>query len=274
VQSVVHFIVIFHLYERSKLFIMQRDRRPHGVTQDGFSIVHGGYMATHQEIGGMSDDELLQRMVTTHAERYGEAFWTFFANEVNAHLPTQPVVMDLGCGPGLFLRDISARYAPARLYGYDITPAMIDYARQVTYTGVTPTLAVHDLTAHPLPVVSGSVHLVHMTAVLHVLDDPFPVLAEIRRVLVPGGLFVLHDWIRTPLPVYLESRTDQSVDPNADRRRWLRLFPVHNKYTIEDWEWVLAQGGFRIQRSTQVRAHFQFFVTTPQNGAAMGGPET
>jgi hypothetical protein len=37
---------------------------------------------------------------------------------------------------------------------------------------------------------------------------------------------------------------------------------VHNKYTIEDWQWVLEQGGFQMQRSTQVRPHFQFFVTT------------
>jgi hypothetical protein len=80
--------------------------------------------------------------------------------------------------------------------------------------------------------------------------------------LAPNGLFALHDWIRIPLPVYLASRADQSADPAADRRRWFRLFPVHNKYTIEDWQWVLEQGGFQMQRSTQVRPHFQFFVTT------------
>ncbi len=220
-------------------------------------------MPTHQEIGGMSDEDLLQRLVTSHAERYGEAFWAFFDAEVGKRLPPRPVVMDLGCGPGLFLRDISMRYTPAALHGYDITPAMIDYARQNAYTGVTPTLAVHDLTAKPLPVADGSVHLVQMTAVLHVLDDPMPVLAGIRRVLAPNGLFALHDWIRTPLPVYLASRADQSADPAADRRRWFRLFPVHNKYTIEDWQWVLEQGGFQMQRNTQVRPHFQFFVTTP-----------
>jgi SAM-dependent methyltransferase len=220
-------------------------------------------MPTHQEIGGISDEELLQRMVTSHPERYGEAFWEFFAAQVSSRLPARPVVMDLGCGPGLFLRDVSARYTPAALYGYDITPAMINYARQGTYHGVTPTLAVHDLTAQPLPVAAGTVHLVNMTAVLHVLEDPLAVLAEIRRVLAPGGVFFLNDWIRTPLEVYLASRTDRTADPEADRQRWFRLFPVHNKYTIEDWQWLLTTGALRVQCSAQLRPHFQVFVTTP-----------
>jgi len=224
-------------------------------------------MPTHQEIGGMSDAELLQRMVTSHPERYGEAFWEFFTAQVYARVPAHPVVLDLGCGPGLFLRDVAARYTPAALYGYDITPAMINHARQGTYNGVTPTLAVHDLTAHPLPVAAGTGHLVTMTAVLHVLDDPLAVLAEIRRVLAPGGLFFLNDWIRTPLQMYLASRTDRTADTNADLLRWFRLFPAHNKYTIEDWQWLLTAGGFLVQCSTQLRPHFQVFVTTPMVGA-------
>lgn len=220
-------------------------------------------MATHQEIGGMSDDELLQRMVTTHPDRFGDAFWAFMTTQVMSRLPGRPAVMDLGCGPGLFLRDVAARYTPAALYGYDLTPAMIRYAQQLTYQGVTPTLAVHDLAAQPLPVAPGTLHLVHMSAVLHVLDDPYPVLAEIRRVLAPGGIFVLNDWIRTPLDVYLASRSDGSISSDADRQRWFRLFPVHNKYTVEDWQWLLTGNGFRVHEMAHLRPHFQIFVTTP-----------
>lgn len=220
-------------------------------------------MATHQEIGGLSDEELLQRMVTTHPERFGDAFWAFMTDRVMSRLPARPVVMDLGCGPGLFLRDVAAHYTPAALYGYDLTPAMIDYARQLEYRGVTPTLAIHNLATHPLPVPTGTVHLIHMSAVLHVLDDPYPVLADIRRVLAPGGIFLLNDWIRTPLEVYLASRTDRTADAAADRRRWLRLFPVHNKYTPEDWQWLLTTNGFQVHDSVQLRPHFRLFVTTP-----------
>ena len=43
----------------------------------------------------------------------------------------QPVIVDLGCGPGLFLRDLGERYPQATLFGYDVTPAMIAYGQPV-----------------------------------------------------------------------------------------------------------------------------------------------
>jgi trans-aconitate methyltransferase len=140
-------------------------------------------MATHQAIGGITDDELLQRMVASHRNRYSEAFWEFFEARIGVQLPEQPFMIDIGCGPGLFLRDLSVRYPRATLHGYDVTPAMIQFAEEIEYASPHPTLAVHDLSSQPLPLETGTVQLVCMTAVLHVLDDPLPALAEVRRVL-------------------------------------------------------------------------------------------
>jgi SAM-dependent methyltransferase len=178
-------------------------------------------------------------------------------------LPPRPVILDLGCGPGLFLRDIAERCASATLYGYDVTPAMIDYAHQLKWPGAKPTLALHDVAGQPLPHATGAVHLVGMSSVLHVLDEPLPALAEIRRVLAPGGLFLLHDWIRQPLPVYLAWRRDHLGEPECSPRGF-RLFAVHNKYTPEDWQWLLAQAGFAIRDRTQLRASHQVFVASPR----------
>jgi ubiquinone/menaquinone biosynthesis C-methylase UbiE len=43
------------------------------------------------------------------------------------------------------------------------------------------------------------VDLVSLSSVLHVVDQPLPVLAEITRVLAPAGLFLLNDRIRQSL---------------------------------------------------------------------------
>jgi len=73
-------------------------------------------MPTHQEIGGMSDEDLLQRLVTSHAERYGEAFWAFSMRGGEALTAAAS-----GNGPGLrsrlFLRDSAGAIpsGPARL---------------------------------------------------------------------------------------------------------------------------------------------------------------
>ena len=142
-----------------------------------------------------------------------------------------------------------------------ITPAMVGHGRQLT--GATMTFTVHDITTQPLPHEARSVHLASMSAVLHVLDEPLPVLAEIRRVLAPGGIFLLNDWIRQPLQAYLTWRREQmnETGPEATRRAF-RLFPVHNKYTPEDWRWLLGEAGLSLRAETQLRPGHQIFVTT------------
>jgi SAM-dependent methyltransferase len=220
-------------------------------------------MATHQVLSGTSDEDFLQRLVSNHHERFGADFWATFTAQIAPALPPQPVIVDLGCGPGLFLRDLGERYPQAKLFGYDVTPAMIAHGRQLPTTGARPTLAVHDVATQPLPHAAGTVHLVTMTSVLHVLDEPLPVLAEIRRVLAPNGLFMLHDWIRMPLQAYFAWRQErQEEEPDVSRRRGFRLFPAHCKYTTEDWQWLLGEAGFAIRLQTQLRPTHQFFIAT------------
>ncbi len=221
-------------------------------------------MPTHQSLTGTSDDDLLQRMVKSHSERFGDAYWKFFDAQVAPHLPSRPTMIDLGCGPGLFLRDLGRRYPESTLYGYDVTPAMIAHGRQLPPTAANMTLAVHDVATQPLPLPSGTVHLVSMSAVLHIIDEPWPVMAEIRRVLAPGGIFLLNDWIRQPLETYLAWRREVMGESEAEsQRRGFRLFPVHNKYTPEDWCWLLGKAGFSIRHDAELRASHRIFVTTP-----------
>src|SRR5437899_5875745 len=135
-------------------------------------------MPTHQSLGGASDEQLLLRMVTTHSERYVQDYWAAFDAGVAPHLLASPVVIDLGCGPGLFLRDLARRDPSMSLFGYDVTPAMIVYAQGLTWPGVTPTLVAHDVTAPPLPHAARAGEPVSMTSALHVPPAPLPVVAE------------------------------------------------------------------------------------------------
>jgi len=219
---------------------------------------------THQSLGGASDEQLLQRMVATHGERFAREFWEFFDAHVGRRLPSRAVIVDLGCGPGLLLRDLGERFPDAVLYGYDVTPAMIAHARQLAFKPADVTLAIHDVVTRPLPLADASVSLVSMSSVLHVFDEPLLTLAEIRRVLAPGGIFLLNDWIRQPLAVYLAFRREVMQESGPDGlRRAFRLFPVHNKYTVEDWQWLLAEAGFEVLAQTELRASHRIFVATP-----------
>jgi ubiquinone/menaquinone biosynthesis C-methylase UbiE len=219
---------------------------------------------THQSLGGASDEELLQRMVATHAERFDTAFWAFFDAHAGRRLPSRPVMVDLGCGPGLLLRDLGERHPDAVLHGYDVTPAMIAYGRQLAFKPASVKLELHDVVARPLPLAAVSAHLVSMSSVLHVFDEPLPTLAEIRRVLAPGGISLLNDWVRQALSTYLAYRRDVMKESGPEAlRRAFRLFPVHNKYSAEDWRWLLGEAGFEVLAQAELRPSHRIFIATP-----------
>jgi len=141
---------------------------------------------------------------------------------------------------------------------------MITYGRGLAFKPVSVSLTVHDVTVEPLPLADATVNLASMSSVLHVLDEPLPILAEIRRVLAPGAIFLLNDWIRQPLSSYLAWRRDVMKESGPDAvRRAFRLFPVHNKYTVEDWRWLLGEAGFEVLAQTELRASHRVFVATP-----------
>ena len=222
-------------------------------------------MATHQELGGISDEDLVNRMIATHDDRFDEAFWDYFSDQVVPHLPSHPSMVDIGCGPGLLLRDLRDRIEGASLRGFDLTQAMIDYAEQkVTYAGVPPRYQQLDFSQEPVPIADGSVDMLSMVAVLHVLNDPLAACAEVCRLLADDGIFLLQDWIRTPLPEYLDRMVNPelpTVKAQEMRRAILRLFPVHNKFTVDDWLWVLNNSGLRVLYHRQLRSpHFRTFV--------------
>ena len=94
-------------------------------------------------------------------------------------------ILDAGCGSGPLAAELVSRGADVT--GFDGSPAMIDLARR--RLGGTVPLTVHDL-AEPLPYEDESFDVVVASLVLHYLEDWDGPLAELRRVLRPGGRLV------------------------------------------------------------------------------------
>ena len=72
----------------------------------------------------------------------------------------------------------------AEVSGFDVSAAMVDLARE--RLGDAVDLRVHDL-AEPLPYADAEFDDVICSLVLHYLEDWTGPLAELRRVLKPGG---------------------------------------------------------------------------------------
>jgi ubiquinone/menaquinone biosynthesis C-methylase UbiE len=203
----------------------------------------------------------LARQLERYYVRFTGGFWAFFEAEVMPRLPDAPTLVDVGCGPGLYLRDVRKLLPSARLHGIDVAQEMIDNARALEFDGEPPTLTLSDAKAAPLPFADGSVELLTVAAVLHTFDDPWAFLAEARRVLAPEGLLLVYDWIRVPMREYMVSRQTEPGDPPELRySRALELFATHNKYTEDDWRWVLTEGGFVVLHTAAPLARARAFL--------------
>ena len=221
-------------------------------------------MTTHQERSGETDDQYASRVGGASEARFDSSFWEPFDAHVAPRLDARPAVVDLGCGPGFLLRELGQRFPGARLLGYDVTPAMIEQARTLDYGGLIPVLEVHDVGTDRIPQHGGVADLVVMARTLHILDDPFAVLDEVRRILRAQGTFMLFDWVRIPLQSYLTRRPADLEDAQA-RRRATGLFPFHARYTVEDWRWLLDAAGYDlVAEKGPLHERYWIFVASPR----------
>ncbi len=102
-------------------------------------------------------------------------------------------VLDLGCGTGVILKEISIKNSSAELFGLDLSENMIAQAAQ--RLGTTAKLSVGD--AENLPYSDDTFDLVCCVESFHHYPNPTKALLEINRVLKKGGLFLLCDaWAR------------------------------------------------------------------------------
>ncbi len=95
-------------------------------------------------------------------------------------------ILDAGCGSGPLAAALLAK--GAIVTGFDSSPRMVELARQRLGEGAA--LQVADL-GEPLPFADGAFDDVVSSLVLHYLEDWSAPLAELRRVLVPGGRLIL-----------------------------------------------------------------------------------
>lgn len=105
-------------------------------------------------------------------------------------------VLDVACGPGL----VACAFARTarQVTGIDLTPAMIERARQLAEEQPLPNLSWHCGDVVPLPFADNSFSIVLSRLAFHHFPDPARVLAEMKRVCRPGGRVVIADLIAYP----------------------------------------------------------------------------
>lgn len=154
-----------------------------------------GYNATW--LDGIPEDTLSSFAGTGNPFRMG------------ALLPGEHVV-DVGCGAGLDSL-IAAQMvgAEGHVIGVDMTPAMLAKARASASETASANVTFHEGYAEALPVVDGWADVVISNGVLNLVPDKAAALAEMARVLRPGGRLQIGDiLVQRPVPESAKRKID------------------------------------------------------------------
>jgi 2-polyprenyl-6-hydroxyphenyl methylase/3-demethylubiquinone-9 3-methyltransferase len=145
----------------------------------------------------------------------------WIADEITRTLGPGPrTVLDLGCGGG-FLSNYLATRGHA-VTGLDNTPENLTVARAHDRTG-TVTYTLGDACA--LPFADASFDVVCAMDLIEHVEEPERLIAEVGRVLAPGGLFFFHTFNRTWLANLIVIKGVTWFVKNAPRAlHVLRLF--------------------------------------------------
>ncbi len=196
----------------------------------------------------------------------GEAFLDWIAPEPGR------LWLDVGCGNGAFTEMIAERCAPSGVHGIDPSPAQLDFAR------ARPALhAAHfrQGDAMALPFDDDAVDAAVMPLVIFFVPEPAKGVAEMARVVGPGGIVAAYAWDMAgggfPYAALLTELRAMGVDvptpPSADASRLDTLRALWTGAGLESVE----TREISVQRTF---SGFDDYWTTVHKGPSVGRPLT
>lgn len=111
------------------------------------------------------------------------------------HLRAGQTVLDFGCGPGTISLGLAQAVDPGKLHGVDMEETQIALARSAAESGGHENVAFHVGNINDLPFEDATFDVAHCHAVLMHIPDIATALAEVHRVLKPGGTIACREAI-------------------------------------------------------------------------------
>ena len=181
--------------------------------------------------------------------------------EVVRRKPPGPVrLLDVGAGTGRFLGQAARSLPGSELVGVELSPWYQSFAQTATAnTGAEQRVRIEVATPNALPFEDRSFDVVTSIFLLHELPRRVrrAVLSEVRRVLTPGGLFVLQDAAQPSDSSEITGALEQfSKDLHE---------PFFADYLKDDLRLLLEDSGFRV---CAVAPHFVSKVVSAEKPSA------
>ena len=166
-------------------------------------------------------------------------------DEMCAHIRTvvkAKTVLELATGTGLIAKHIVN--AAAHIEATDASPEMIAEAKRDSRSAKLH-FSVQDM--FRLPYADKSFDVVIVSNALHIVPQPEKALAEIRRVLKDNGVLIA--------PTFTHAGNSFSGKVRAFFMK-LAGFPLHSRWTSEDYLRFLRQNGWDVRKIVILKASF------------------
>ena len=202
------------------------------------------------------DGEHARKMISqTYAERHNEAFWQFWAQQIEPVMKAGDGLMDLGAGTGLFVQALAQRYPDSTIVGIEAAPYMLDAL--VDLPDNAKVLA-DDLNEPTELVEAESIAAIMCNMLVHELIQPVLMFQAAYRWLKPGGRLCVIDLVRQPLQNYLTHKYPNAELTNAKLSRdqledAFEHFLEHNRYHAPDIIYMLQTSGFKMVEQTELK---------------------
>lgn len=149
----------------------------------------------------MSEDHYPPQMIAMLEAIWGEGFLSpggpeEVARVIDRHDLTGKFVLDIGCGAGGIDIALVRTHAAAYVTGLDVEDPVLTHARAlVAREGLTDRIGLVKVSPGPLPFAPGSFDVVFSKDSIVHIPDKGVLMAEVYRVLKPGGWFLASDWL-------------------------------------------------------------------------------
>ncbi|MEO3777541.1 methyltransferase domain-containing protein [Micromonospora sp. B11E3] len=154
-------------------------------------------------------------------------------------------VLDVGCGCGNFLFRLAQRHG-CRGEGLDLSVERVRFAQARLAERATPGIGFRHGSATALPYDDGSFsHVVSQDALFLVPDKPRS-HAEMHRVLAPGGILAVTDFLQPTTEISPAARRHV-----YDRVRW------SSGYSLDGYRAALAGAGFEVLSARSLDPHIR-----------------
>lgn len=141
----------------------------------------------------------MQKSILKEYSRLAKVYdkrWSFYVEATTRktieklNLRVTDELLDLGCGTGVLLQELSKTHSAEQLFGLDPVAAMLDIAKGK----LSSSIQLQEGWASHIPFKEDKFDLVVSSSMFHYIRDPQTALNEIYRVLRPGGCLIITAW--------------------------------------------------------------------------------